>query len=272
MNCIRILLIFILLSFIFLIFTCKNTKILEKFSSNIVLPDGKYVITNKQYGAGEYCLTSDTDSFPHLISQSDQTCGWRSIDDLIKNGNSVWQITNIQGNQYIISNGSDKYNKCLIFDDSGAGEYPLKFSWDYTSKNYCGLPSDNTKISGLLESTGQALWTITNIGDNQWTMSNTATNLLSNNTSNNTNNYATPQITASATSAPILSFDINSPSPSPISLNSLGTSICLAMLDDEYPKLYISSDNPNMTQLCGFNNTHDLVTNSRAVWNFYKVG
>jgi hypothetical protein len=276
---------------IVLYFIINNTQLGEHFvlpfglGSTNVLEDGIYVVTNKVGGLSERCLTVDNSAgFPHLLSFPDQMCGYKSREDLLSSGNSVWLVKCIdpKNNLYVVANGSTAFNKCLITGDGGRDKYPFLFSWNYTSNNLCGMAGG---VDGILQSNGQAAWVINPVGKNMYTVANYSDPEFSTGGSSNVWSGSSPN---AATSAPLSPSDINNSGQIAINnATTIPTPRCLAIIDGSNltPERWINTENPSGYTisgqlsgttsgggLCGFNSYSNLINDSRAVWNFYKVG
>ncbi len=267
----RKILIVVVIIVILLIFFYKYQIIGEHFvlpffmGNPSSLEDGIYVITNRLGGISERCLISDSDAYPRLSQFNDRLCGFKTTDDLLKDGKGVWIVKNISTpdvpNQYILASGYDDFNKCLLFPNMGKGEYPIKYSPNYASKSLCGIQGN---LLGLRNSIGNMIWTINPVGGSSYTISNTSNNDVSNVWAG-----SSPSQGTSATNTP---SDINSPTPAPISnMTTIPPKVCLAILDEIIPKRFIANENPSNVMTCGFTDYSRLVNDSRAVWNFYKV-
>lgn len=246
------------------------------------LKDGIYVITKFANSLDERCLISDEKPFPYLNNINDQMCGYSNVNDMLQEGKSIWIVKCVDktNNKYLIANGYSDFNKCLTFTDGGKSKYPTMFSWNYSNSNICGLDNDS-----ILQSNGEMIWTIQPIGKNKYTIINYSNPMFA--VTNSTNVWA-GNSPAQATSAPIAPSDFNNAGQIAVSnATSVPIPYCLAIDDNEIiPKRFFNltgpSTNPNNysnsgvngmgnQNLCGFNSFTDLINDSRASWNFYKI-
>lgn len=95
-------------------------------------------------------------------------CGFGSQTDLVNNKQAVWKFTQIQGNQYIITNSSNGKEQCLIFGGNGQNTYPERYLWGSgnTVAN-CGFDNQQDLVNNK-----QAIWIVEQISGNKFTIKN----------------------------------------------------------------------------------------------------
>ncbi len=111
----------------------------------LFLPLGNdlYTISNGPCGA-ERCLifgSSGTDVFPSRYNWgTGHYCGFPGgKDELLRNGQAVFRVAQVDGDRYIISNDSGGAGeRCVIFGGNGTEVYPHRYNWG--SGPYCGFP------------------------------------------------------------------------------------------------------------------------------------
>jgi len=267
----KLLLICIVLTIILsIVFNKSQTNTSENFNeyklitTSNKLTDGYYIITNRPDGINEKCLMSDDKANPYLYQNSDRLCGYTNLQSLIDEGKAIWYIKNVKDDIFLIASGYDDLNKCLIFGNNGKNTYPSKFSWGYSNQNMCGVTDG---IDSFNNSIGRALFKISNISNNKYTIINTSS-INDNNVESIWPNFGSP---SEATSSTLISDDINSMSPYYINRSKIIPQPYCLGIDDNKPQRMVSYDNINNKNACGFNSFNELVNDSRMVWNFYKI-
>lgn len=85
---------------------------------------------------------------------------------LIDNGQAIWTLVHLGDGEYVITNGSNGQDECLIFGDSGFATHPERFNWD--KGPFCGFPGGEKP----LRLNGQAVWKLTHLEGELYTMTN----------------------------------------------------------------------------------------------------
>jgi len=125
----------------------------------VPIQDDLYVIQNASSGQNQ-CLVfggNGNDQYPSRYNWGDPTasyCGFGSQQALLQNGQAVWRLVPLQGNQYAITNASSGQESCLAIDNNGTAQSPSRVLWGASATN-CGFPILNAELYNA-----QAVWTI----------------------------------------------------------------------------------------------------------------
>ncbi|MEM7584430.1 MAG: RICIN domain-containing protein [Acidobacteriota bacterium] len=106
------------------------------------LGNNEYVIKNSSRGPDECLIFAGDghDTHPQRYNWGPGPyCGFSGgVEALRANGQAVWKLTQLDGNQYMITNASRGQQECLIFSGGGHNTFPERYNWGPGS--YCGFP------------------------------------------------------------------------------------------------------------------------------------
>jgi carbonic anhydrase len=128
-----------------------------------------YVITNASGSANmERCLIfggNNQERFPsrYLWTNSNpEYCGFSSEQQLLQNGQAVWNFTRIEGDNFIIRHSSPNgaRSECLIFSNNNKDQFPSRYLWGSGANAFCGFSSKAELLGNK-----QAIWKLKALDD-----------------------------------------------------------------------------------------------------------